>query len=269
MKFSKYSSSGNDFVIMQRDKFSKQLSEKSVLIKLCHRNFGVGADGVIFVHQLEEADFDFEMEYFNSDGGEVEMCGNGARAACFFARDKMNLPLRDKLNGYRFKTQNGVYQGAFRSNEMLELEMSEISDLGLIDVADLDQSAQIEFIRVGVPHVVINVGDGEEFDLGQAKKIRYDKRFSEGTNVNFIKVLENNKISVRTYERGVEAETLSCGTGVTSCGVLMMHWNPKLSEVEVITQGGSFRVLKKDENTFLIGSTNHLFDGILAMDFLK
>jgi len=268
VKFSKYSSAGNDFVVMQWDASFNKLLDQSMVKKLCHRNFGVGADGLIILRNADRSECDFKMQYFNSDGIEAEMCGNGARAACLFMKEKTSVPPRDEISGYSFQTKNGVYEGTFLNSGEIELKMSEVDDLNAIELQNLFQGNNIGFIRVGVPHVVLEVGDGLEFDLELALKIRNDKRFEFGTNVNFVKQLNENTISVRTFERGVEAETLSCGTGVTACGIMMMTWN-KLEQVNVLTTGGRFKVIKRSGSIYLVGKTNHLFDGNLTEDFFK
>ena len=269
MKFSKYSSAGNDFIIMQRDRSLTDLLKKDDITKLCNRNLGIGGDGLLILDELDDLDSDFRMQYYNSDGAEAEMCGNGARAACLFARDKMNLALRNECSGFRFLTKNGVYEGRFRSECEVELGMSEIRDFGKFDLQDLAKNKRVDYIQVGVPHVVIELAEGEEFDIDLARKVRHDGRFQFGTNVNFVKIESDQNIFVRTFERGVESETLSCGTGVTASGFIMMKWNPGLKQVNVKTRGGDFKVYERDGLIYLLGKTYHLFDGVLSDKFFK
>lgn len=247
MKFWKYSSAGNDFVIFNHG----QHPPVAEIPTICDRRFGVGADGVMIFAPSTKANLDFKMVYFNADGGQVEMCGNGARAMCHFAR-KFQQISKTELN---FETKNGVYSAKFEENDLIKMHMSE---LGRKELALNDLSENAKYLEVGVPHVVIFE---EIFNLELAKKIRHDSRFSEGTNVNFVQQISKGILNIQTFERGVEDETLSCGTGITAAGILFLEENKSLNKVELHARGGDFFVTVENNAYFLTGKTDFIFSG--------
>jgi len=247
LKFWKYTSAGNDFVVFEEE----FLAMKNLVPKLCDRRFGIGADGVLVYK--ESIAHDFEMIYFNADGGIAEMCGNGARALCHFAKS-VKKKAKDHLV---FGTSSGIYSAEFLTENTIKMLMSEVtrSNLSLEDLCPAGSG----FYIVGVPHVVI---DGLDFDKSFAQRVRNDIRFKNGSNVNFIKKLAENKFEVRTFERGVEAETLACGTGITAVGAFVIDRGLADSNVvEIIARGGEFIVEFQDGQYFLTGPTELIFSG--------
>lgn len=250
--FNKYQGAGNDFIIIDnRDKIFNP--ENSGLInRLCDRRFGIGADGLILINSNK--DFEFEMVYFNSDGFEGSMCGNGGRCAADFA-------IRSKIAGKKmtFKAIDGIHE-AYEEEGLIRLRMNDVKEPGLVN--------NNYFLNTGSPHYVIFSDQLSNLDVyGEGKKIRWSEPFQPGgTNVNFAEV-ENNGIYVRTFERGVEDETLSCGTGVTAsaiASVLTGHFDR--GPVNVRTRGGDLRVEfevtgDKITNIWLKGPATFVFEG--------
>jgi diaminopimelate epimerase len=223
LEFTKMSGAGNDFVMLDNRANVLRL-DAGTIARLCDRHRGVGADGVLLVEPPALPQADFRMRYYNADGGEAEMCGNGARC---FARFAARLVTeggdqhgRDTL---RFETQAGLIQAQLEG-ERVRLNMSQPTAGMALGALDVDGSSLPEafFINTGVPHVVVPVADVDRVDvypLGRA--IRYHPRFApKGANANFIEVLGPAEIRLRTYERGVEAETLACGTGATASALI-------------------------------------------------
>ena len=226
--FNKYQGAGNDFIIID-NRNSIFNPDDAVLIKqLCDRRFGIGADGLILINRKPE--FDFEMVYFNADGYIGSMCGNGGRCAADFA-----VKSGIAGNKLRFVAADGIHD-AVSEDELIRLKMNDVNEIRSV--------AGNYFLNTGSPHYVVFSGDLNNFDVfNEGKKIRWSEDFQPGgTNVNFVEP-ENNGIYVRTFERGVEDETLSCGTGVTAsaiASVLSGHFVS--SPVNVRTRGGNLKV---------------------------
>ena len=226
--FNKYQGAGNDFIIID-NRNSIFNPDDAVLIKqLCDRRFGIGADGLILINKKPE--FDFEMVYFNADGYIGSMCGNGGRCAADFA-----VKSGIAGNKLRFVAADGIHD-AVSEDELIRLKMNDVNEIRSV--------AGNYFLNTGSPHYVVFAGDLNNFDVfNEGKKIRWSEDFQPGgTNVNFVEP-ENNGIYVRTFERGVEDETLSCGTGVTAsaiASVLSGHFVS--SPVNVRTRGGNLKV---------------------------
>jgi diaminopimelate epimerase len=234
MEFWKMSGSGNDFIVV--DNRSGQIIDGEMghfVRRVCRRRESVGADGVIFV--LPSDRWDFRWRFFNADGGEVEMCGNGSRCVSRFAYLKGIAG--DKMT---FETLAGPISAEVR-NHTVKVLMPTPTGLRL-DV-DLDRRQgwkTIDFINTGVPHVVVQVEDLSKCEvLERGREIRYHPRFSpEGTNANFMKRIGPQLLEVRTYERGVEDETLACGTGAMACALVASVRGMVQSPVAVKTRGG-------------------------------
>ena len=250
--FNKYEGTGNDFVIVDNRKELVNPGNNDLIRKLCDRRFGIGADGLMLIS--DHQDFDFEMKYFNSDGNESTMCGNGGRCAAHFSLSKGIAG-----NEQRFLTFDGIHR-AFVEDGFVRLGMNDV-----INPVKIDNNY---FLNTGSPHYIVPVNNVRQTDVfNEGRKLRYSEAFApDGTNVNFVEILKDG-IFVRTYERGVENETLSCGTGVTASAisaVLAGHFDK--GEVNVVTTGGTLKVefrVEKDRITdiWLIGPATFVFEG--------
>lgn len=251
--FFKYQGTGNDFVFIDNRKELFNKDNTKLIAHLCNRRFGIGADGLILLENDEDADF--KMVYFNADGNESTMCGNGGRCIVAFA---------NKLNIFKNKTTFNAIDGLHEAtidNGFVKLKMK--------DVDDVEVFKDYVFLNTGSPHHVTLVENIKEYNVkNEGAKIRYGAPYNKvGTNVNFVKQIDSETFSVRTYERGVEDETLSCGTGVTAVA-LAMHTLEK-TNTEVVTlnvEGGTLKVsFEKTEkgykNIWLQGPATLVFKG--------
>ncbi|MER3497601.1 MAG: diaminopimelate epimerase [Chitinophagaceae bacterium] len=256
--FFKYQGTGNDFVIL--DNRNKQYNNlvASHIRHICDRKFGVGADGLMMLN--EKPGYDFEMRYFNSDGRESSMCGNGGRCMIRFA-----YHLGIHKNVYRFMAIDGEHEGEIDTDGTVSLKMKDVDKISKFH-GDL-------ILNTGSPHYVKMVNDVMNLDVyKKGRDIRYSKEFeAEGINVNFVQQIEEDKIIVRTYERGVEDETLSCGTGVTAAALVCYHNENGFNDVQVKTLGGSLSVEfdRVDEDKFtniwLCGPAEKVFEGTIII----
>jgi diaminopimelate epimerase len=257
--FYKYQGTGNDFVIIDnRNGVYNDLTTDQIKF-LCNRRFGIGADGLMLLNL--NPDYDFEMVYFNSDGREGTMCGNGGRCLVKFAYDQ---GIRKAL--YRFIASDGVHEAEIDHDGTISLKMK---DVGLV------KENKGDFILdTGSPHYVKILADIDKLDVyNKGRDIRYSEPFAErGINVNFVSLREDEAINVRTYERGVEDETLSCGTGVTASALVCYHNENGFNEVVVYTRGGKLSVEydRIDDNTYqniwLCGPALKVFEGSMQID---
>lgn len=254
IKFYKYQGAGNDFILIDnREKISHEITVQHVK-KMCDRHFGIGADGLMLLNNKEG--FDFEMIYFNSDGKEGSMCGNGGRCIVQFAS---NLGI--KRNEYNFLASDGTHLAEIDLNKEVGLKMN--------DVTDVDFSLDHYVLDTGSPHYVKFVSKADDVNVvSDGRKIRNSKEFAEnGINVNFVQTLDDDHIFVRTYERGVEDETLSCGTGVTASALMAAHNDNGFNHVDVKTKGGNLSVefdkISDSEfrNIWLSGPATFVFSG--------
>ncbi len=228
IEFHKYHGTGNDFVLVDNRDLNFPAQNRGLIKRICDRRFGVGADGLILLQNHKK--FDFEMVYFNADGLEGSMCGNGGRCVTAFAQS-MKLINKETV----FLATDGEHKAKL-SPTTISLKMG--------DVKGIEKIGRDYFLNTGSPHYVRFVPDLEMYDvLKEGKKIRYNKRFfKEGTNVNFVE-LKGAILHVRTYERGVEAETLSCGTGVTAAAlVTSKKMKLKVKQFAIKTLGGNLKV---------------------------
>src|SRR4030042_1020697 len=232
--FIKMSGSSNDFIIVDhRDPFLKEDRLKEFIRKACRRRISVGADGLILIERSQQADF--KWRYFNADGGEAEMCGNGGRCAARFAYLK-------GIAGpsLKFETLAGILSAQV-DGKRVKLEMTKPFGLKLDETLLIDGKKQIfSSINTGVPHAVLFVEDVEGLDIVQiGRALRYHSHFSpSGTNANFIRLETGSKLSIRTYERGVEDETLACGTGAVAAALVAAFKGLVKSPVSIKTRGG-------------------------------
>lgn len=251
--FFKYQGTGNDFVILDNRKNEFSLTKKQVAF-LCHRRFGVGADGLMLLNAHPQ--YDFEMKYYNSDGSESSMCGNGGRCLVKFAADRGILK-RD----YRFLAIDGVHEASVDMDGTVSLKMNDV------DSVRFDHGKYI--LNTGSPHYVDLVDDVLHMDVVErGRQVRYSDAFrTQGINVNFVQqTVDPDKIIVRTYERGVEDETYSCGTGVTAAALVCFHNENGYNRVDVKTKGGDLsvefdRVDDSYRNIWLIGPAMKVFEG--------
>lgn len=256
ISFSKYHGTGNDFIIIDNRDGSINLSITQIK-HLCDRRFGIGADGLMLLNSI--ADFDFEMKYFNADGAEGSMCGNGGRCITQFAND-----IGIKKDRYHFIATDGTHDAFFGINNWIHLKM--------IDVFNIDKIDSAFVLNTGSPHylkAVTNINNLNVAKEGQA--IRYSDSFKEkGINVNFIQQ-EANKIIVRTYERGVEDETYSCGTGVTAASLIFAKKETGFNRIEVETKGGQLAVefdkkgIQEFTNIWLCGPAVFVYKGSIEI----
>lgn len=270
--FTKMSGTGNDFILVDH---RSPLIAREVMPEfarlVCRRRFSVGADGMIFIEDSDKADF--KWAFFNADGSEAEMCGNGARCAARFAY----------LNGIapahmRFETLAGIIE-ANVSDVKVSLLMTEPRDYRPDLKLDCEgRSVTLHFIDTGVPHAVVFVDDYEHVDVCRlGSQIRYHKKFKPaGTNVNFVQPLENGAFKVRTYERGVENETLACGTGAVASAIIAAVRGQTASPVEIVTSGNDRLTIifdldkgKTASNVFLKGPAHVIYSAELNGEALN
>lgn len=257
INFYKYQGTGNDFVLIDdRDRSFPASTE--LIARLCDRRFGIGADGLILLQN--EDGFDFRMVYFNSDGNEGSMCGNGGRCTVRFAHD---LGIFEESTS--FIAVDGIHEASVKGR-IIHLKMS--------NVVTIEGHDGYDFMNTGSPHYVTFVQNLEEEDVvGEGKKIRYGSVFGPqgGTNVNFVEVAAPNQLKVRTYERGVEDETYSCGTGVTACALSAHFHLGWTGPVDIETKGGLLAVSFEPNgeggyrDIFLCGPAEFVFKGQITI----
>jgi diaminopimelate epimerase len=253
LTFYKYQGTGNDFIMVDNRNGIFDKNDLSLVRKLCSRKFGIGADGLILIQNCDG--LDFEMIYYNADGSQ-SLCGNGSRCAVNFAK-ALGI-IGNKTN---FMAIDGLH-------EAIVQEDTGIVSLKMGNVSSVELGSDYYFINTGSPHWVKYVHGIEGFDVVMnGRAIRYNDRFEEkGTNVNFVEKLSDGSLFVRTYERGVEDETLSCGTGVTACA-LAASMDGMKSPVQINTLGGKLEVSYKGKadtgftDIWLIGPAVMVFEG--------
>lgn len=256
LQFFKYQGAGNDFVMIDNRLSGLNLSTKQIE-QLCDRHFGVGADGLILLEKDPQTDF--RMVYYNSDGRESTMCGNGGRCIAQFAFDLEAAPAQ-----MTFLAVDGVHQAIVQQEEV---------QLQMIDVHQITLETNYTFLNTGSPHHVVFVNDVKGIDVfNEGKQIRYGAPyFDEGTNVNFVEVMGENHLSIRTYERGVEDETLACGTGITAAAIAAYSRGLVYNNlIKVDALGGKLSVsFDEKNNTFeqvwLNGPARQVFEGVIEI----
>ena len=235
VRFWKLEGAGNDFLGLDGRAGGFKLKRQQIA-DLCDRRRGVGADGVLVVEKPKVRGADFRMRYYNSDGGEAEMCGNGARCFALLARAVSGR----KGNELRVQTQAGLLTLRTSGREV-QVSMTEPTKLRLgKKVVVAGRKVVVDFLNTGVPHAVLFVRSVRSIDVAkQGRAIRYHSAFApSGTNVNFVEIGRGNRIHVRTYERGVEGETLACGTGVVAASILSNLRRGLRPPIQVATRGG-------------------------------
>lgn len=251
--FFKISGSGNDFIIIDNRKGVLGNDINNLAKLICRRRFSVGSDGLIIIEDSEKAHF--KWRFYNTDGSEVEMCGNGARCAARFAHIKGIAS-----NDVTFETKAGIIRAQVNGMKV-RLQMCTPRDIVLDYHLSVDSSRQtagrsysVSHINTGVPHVVTFVGDLEDLDVvNLGRLIRFHERYKpDGCNANFVNILDDRQIAIRTYERGVEDETLSCGTGAVAASLISYLKGLVQSPVRVCTKGGEVLVVhfKQEDSKF-------------------
>jgi diaminopimelate epimerase len=267
--FAKLQGNGNDFILIDEyhNNVIPEERKADFAAKYCHRRFGVGADGVLFLSNTSQADV--QMRLFQPDRSEAEMCGNGIRCLVKYAVDKGYV----STGKTTIKTLAGILD-VTTHKEKGQLWVKVNMGTPLYNRWDLPAVGEGEFINeelhgcnvsvvnTGVPHAVIISEELEEIPLLEiAPKIRYDPLFPKGTNVNFVKIHSSREISIRTYERGVEAETLSCGTGSVASAAITHRLGKTEDKVTVHTKGGQLRITLENNTAYMEGTAETVFTG--------
>ena len=263
--FTKMNGTGNDFILFDNRTGLYKGDEEDFFKGLCQRKFSVGADGVLLVDG--EKDGVIYMRYFNSDGKEADMCGNGARCVALFAKIKNII----QSNSFVLKARDGLHPVDVQEDRV-KLRLNPTSEIktgfNLIKEKGLEEGGYIE---VGVPHYVIFTERLEEINLKEkAPYYRHHAVFSQGTNVNFVQY-SDNQIQVRTFERGVEDETLSCGTGCVASALIASRNFQIKSPITVITRGGELRVEFDAgfNEVFLMGPAEVVYEGVIKRKYKR
>jgi diaminopimelate epimerase len=264
--FTKLHGNGNDFILIDEYK-GEILPEKSAFaLKYCDRRFGIGADGVLYLGSSDKADI--KMRIFNPDGTEAEMCGNGIRCLVKYALDEEYIKENASV-----ETLAGILSITSRIEHKTwitvdmgkpQFEREKIPARGTGEFLNVFMHGyNVSAVNTGVPHAVIFVDSFDSDMMHVAPKIRYDPVFPNGTNVNFARVNSRDEITIRTSERGVEAETLSCGTGAVACAAVAHRIGETGKKVKVNTAGGELRITLGEGGAFMEGSAERVFDGTI------
>lgn len=265
--FWKMHGAGNDFILIDDREQTFPDEDHDLIHRISSPKYGIGAEGLILIQPSETADF--RMRFYNPDGSEVEMCGNGARCVARLAHEIGVAPASMK-----FDTVAGVIAAEILDDDQVRLTMTPPKDLKLnAELILQGQALSYHFVNSGVPHVVIEMPDLANQDihsLGAA--LRYHEAFQpNGTNVNFIEITGPNRLNVRTYERGVEAETLACGTGMVASGLIAGALGKAATPVNITCASGDVLVVDYQatatgmENVTLSGPAVHVFEGKIRL----
>ena len=262
VSFTKMVGAGNDFVVVDyRSSHAGYGSLSKAARFLCERRNGVGADGVLVLERSKKAYF--KMRIFNADGSEAEMCGNGLRCAALYAAKKRTL---------KIETMAGVYEAEIRGKDKVRIKMGEPGDISRdLRIKVNKRDIRVDYIDAGVPHTVIFVEGIDGIDVDSiGRNIRYHGRFRpRGTNVDFVEIVDDKNIKMRTYERGVEGETLACGTGAVASAIVSnvkCQVSSVKSGIKVHTRGGILRVYfrkskGKIKDLYLEGEARRVYNG--------
>lgn len=266
LKFVKMAGAGNDFIVIDRREsyFSHKNIANSVK-NLCNRRTGIGADGVLILEKSKRADF--RMRIFNTDGSVAEMCGNGLRCAALYAEKRSISRQHKKLT---IETKAGIYEAGITAGNRVRIKMEEPKELRLDLRIDINsRPIKVNYINTGVPHAVIFVHGLDKIDIESiGPSVRGNRKFRpRGTNVDFVEIIDDKNIKMRTYERGVEGETPACGTGAVASAIIACHVSRvTCHEVNVHTKGGVLKVyFKKIDDTikdvYLEGDAKEVYKG--------
>lgn len=258
LEFYKYQGTGNDFVMIDNRSNTFPKENTKLVARLCDRRFGIGADGLILLDN--DTDTDFRMVYYNSDGNLSSMCGNGGRCLVAFAKQ-----LNVIQNQTTFIATDGLHHATVADDGIVSLQM--------IDVAEIKNTPDYSFLNTGSPHHVQLVADLEHYNVKEnGAAIRYGELYGKaGSNINFVKKIDETTFSLRTYERGVEDETLACGTGATAVAIAMNATGQSNSNaINLNVEGGKLavsfdKVDDKYTNVFLKGPAEFVFKGTIEI----
>ncbi len=256
LTFYKYQGTGNDFILIDNRTGRFDSNNEQLVSFLCDRRFGVGADGLMLLEDHDK--YDFTMRYYNSDGKEATMCGNGGRCIAAFA---VHQGIVRSSAPFRFMAVDGVHEAEYHDGTV---------SLKMTDAGEVDIKSNHTFLDTGSPHYVTFVKDNSTIDIvNEGSKIRYSEEFKPigGTNVNFVQIIDDKTIKMRTYERGVEDETLSCGTGAVASAISTAIKQGYGNHFTVKVPGGELQVKfdmnenKQPCNIWLIGPAQFVFKG--------
>ncbi|MCU4157727.1 diaminopimelate epimerase [Carboxylicivirga sp. A043] len=258
IEFFKYQGAGNDFIIIDNRDRQFNGDNISLIKKLCDRRFGIGGDGLMLLEN--HSDMDFTMRYFNADGREASMCGNGGRCIAAFA---VHQGIIETPDNFTFMAVDGEHQASYNDGTV---------NLKMIDVDTISIQPNHTFLDTGSPHHVEFVDKIEQLDVYKlGKEVRYSEHYApDGTNVNFVQFKDLNNIKVRTYERGVEDETLACGTGVVASAISAHLKKPEYNQFNIEVLGGNLKVTfdtenRQFKNIWLEGPATFVFKGSIEM----
>jgi diaminopimelate epimerase len=272
ISFTKMSGAGNDFIIIDKAQNPEFVLNNSVISRLCHRRNGIGADGIITINDPDG--YDFGMEYYNADGSTGTLCGNGARCAIKYAQSS------NRANGdsVRFLSNESEYSGELLQDGQIKFNLKPPTQIDLNRTVYFEErKISASFIHTGSPHIVIEISELPDNEMrmnldsvdviSTGRKIRNESEFAPGgTNVNFIKLIDNH-IHIRTYERGVEDETLACGTGSVAAAIIGCKKFDLMPPVSLITKGGDELIVNFDKkeseftNVSLTGPVEEIYKG--------
>lgn len=251
LDFKKYQATGNDFIIIGADQLPPVMSYSDIAKKICPRRIGIGADGIIII-ESKGAERDYAMQYYNADGSGPIMCGNGARASLHYVHQYIN-----KKEQYNFLAPDGHHQGLIDGN-MVEITMQDADTIDTIEI----NSETAYLLNTGAPHLVIF----DEITKGRdIKKIARPLRNKYDANVNFINQNKDGDWQIRTYERGVEDETLACGTGITASALVMVREKGQCFPIELEARGGKLKVREKAQKIWLSGEALQVYSGNILL----
>lgn len=271
ISFAKMSGAGNDFILINKSQIPNIVLTNSVISQLCDRRNGIGADGIIIIKNTQG--YDFAMDYYNADGSSGTLCGNGARCAIKFANDT-GITDSDSVS---FLSNEDEFSGELLANGLIKFNLQPpkvIEENIVIDVGGSNVSGS--YVDTGSPHVVLIVDDlNLQTVIQMGKEIRNNPAFAPGgTNVNFIKFVKG-KIHIRTYERGVENETLACGTGAVAAAIIGFRKFEIQPPIFLITKGGDKLIVNfntegsKYNNVSLTGPAKKIYNGEIGINFFN
>ncbi len=276
--FKKYSGAGNDFIVFDKAENPELPISSEIIRRICDRRYGVGADGIIVINDIP--DYNFEMQYYNADGSLGSLCGNGARCALKYASVSGRLP----DNKAKFLCNRETYSGVIKTSSEVEFQLHSPQKVKKeFQLKLFDQLIPASFADTGSPHVVVNIDEitsGDKDILNEidsfpvtkwGKEIRYHEDFAPGgTNVNFVQI-KDNVVHIRTFERGVEAETLACGTGSVAASIIAALNYGLTTPVKLKTFGGDYLHVAFDKsgeefkNVSLTGPAVQVFKGEIKL----